>query len=157
MTLPDRAPQREPMSKTRLRLWLKLLKLTRGIEAELRERLRTEFGSTLPRFDVMSALHRRPEGLKMSEISGLLKVSNGNVTGIVDRLVSEGLVLREAMPGDRRAARVRMTRAGREEFVRQAAAHEQWIDTLLDHFDAEAAAEMICRIDETSSDTRREE
>lgn len=154
MTEPDRIPKDEPMSKTRLRLWLKLLKLTRGIESDLRERLRTEFRSTLPRFDVMSALHRRPDGLKMSEISGLLKVSNGNVTGIVDRLVSEGFVLREAMPGDRRAARVRMTQAGREEFARQATAHEQWINALLDHFDAEAAAEMIRRIDETASDAR---
>lgn len=122
----DAAP--EPESKDRLRLWLALLKLNRLIEGDLRERLRLEFGSTLPRFDVISALHRHENGLKMSEISSVLKVSNGNVTGIVDRLVVEGLAIREAVPNDRRVARVRLTTKGREEFARQAAAHENWID-----------------------------
>lgn len=136
-----------PTSKTRLRLWLRLLKLTRGIESELRDKLRREFDSTLPRFDVMSALSRRPDGLKMSEISGLLKVSNGNVTGIVERLAGDGLARREAMPGDRRAARVRLTAEGRAEFARQAAAHEAWIDTVLARFDVATAEDMIRAID----------
>ena len=58
------------LSKERLRLWLRLLKASSAIEAELRRRLRDRHGTTLPRFDVMSALARSPEGLKMSEISG---------------------------------------------------------------------------------------
>ena len=129
MSLTDTA---EPASKSRLRLWLKLLKASNAIEGELRRRLRDEFGSTLPRFDVMSALSRHPDGLKMSEISGLLKVSNGNVTGIVDRLVEDRLALRVAVPGDRRAMKVRLTPAGQESFGTLAAAHETWIDDLLD-------------------------
>jgi DNA-binding MarR family transcriptional regulator len=131
MTVPTAVAATEPASKDRLRLWLRLLKITRLIEADLRERLRLEFASTLPRFDVMAALNRRDKGLKMSEISSVLKVSNGNVTGIVDRLCDEGLALREAVPGDRRAARVRLTLRGGEEFARQAAAHEAWIDAHL--------------------------
>ncbi len=118
-------------SKARLRLWLRMLKSSRGVEAELRERLRREFGSTLPRFDVMAALSRFETGLKMSALSGVLRVSNGNVTGIVDRLAEDGLVVRVQVPGDRRATLVRMTRKGQEEFARQAAAHELWIDELL--------------------------
>ncbi len=137
----------EPLSKTRLRLWLRLLKLSRGIEGELRENLRTEFGSTLPRFDVMAALNRNKDGMKMSAISSALMVSNGNVTGIVDRLVSEGLVIREAVPGDRRAMRVRLTKRGQVEFGQQAAAHEAWIDTLLESFSADNATEMIKCLD----------
>lgn len=132
----------EPDSKSRLRLWLRLLKATRTIEGELRARLRDEFGSTLPRFDVMSALNRYPGGLKMSELSGVLKVSNGNVTGIVDRLVEDGILIREPVPNDRRAARVRLTRDGRKEFARQAAAHENWIDDLLNAVDPDHAAEL---------------
>ncbi len=120
-----------PTSKDSLRLWLRILKLQRGIEAELRERLRTRFGTTLPRFDVMAALHRYRDGLKMSELSHALRVSNGNVTGIIDRLAEDGLVERIPVPGDRRAARVRLTRRGVEEFERQAAAHEQWVHELL--------------------------
>lgn len=119
------------ISKTRLRLWLRLLKVTRRVESELRENLRVEFSTTLPRFDVMAALNRFPKGLKMSELSGVLTVSNGNVTGIVDRLVEDGLVIRSPVPGDRRASLVRLTRRGCEEFARQAVEHEQWIDDLL--------------------------
>lgn len=147
MTPAEPSMHQEPSSKTRLRLWLRLLKLTRGIESELRDNLRRDFGSTLPRFDVMAALSRRPEGLKMSEISGLLKVSNGNVTGIVERLASEGLLVREAMPGDRRAARVRLTAEGAAEFARQAAAHEAWIDARLAKFDTQTAADIVRSID----------
>lgn len=119
------------LAKDRLRLWLRLLKAASGIEAELRRRLRDRYGTTLPRFDVMSALARSPEGLKMSEISDLLKVSNGNVTGIVDRLSEEGLAERQAVPGDRRANLVRLTPAGRVGFADLAAAHEGWIDEML--------------------------
>ncbi|RWF97288.1 MAG: MarR family transcriptional regulator, partial [Mesorhizobium sp.] len=78
--------------KDRLRLWIRLLRASRTIEAELRERLKKEFDTTLPRFDVMAALYRSPEGMLMSDLSRFLLVSNGNITGIVDRLVSEGLV-----------------------------------------------------------------
>ncbi|MEM7259261.1 MAG: MarR family transcriptional regulator, partial [Pseudomonadota bacterium] len=118
----------EPESKTRLRLWLKLLKLSSGIEAELRRRLRDDHSTTLPRFDVLAALSRYRDGLKMSELSGYLKVSNGNVTGIVDRLTEEGLVLRETVPGDKRAQRARLTPKGQKAFNALAAKHESWID-----------------------------
>ena len=90
-------------AKDRVRLWLRLLKVVRGIENDLRDKLRRDHNTTLPRFDVMSALSRHPEGLKMSQISGVLRVSNGNVTGIADRLSDEGLVERIPVPGDRRA------------------------------------------------------
>ncbi|UWQ22689.1 MarR family winged helix-turn-helix transcriptional regulator [Jannaschia sp. W003] len=132
----------EPLSKTRLRLWLRLLKTTHGIEAELRRRLRERHGTTLPRFDVLAALARFPDGLRMSELSDLLRVSNGNVTGIVDRLSEDGLAERIAVPGDRRATRARLTEAGRAAFADLAAAHEAWIDELLEGVDADAAEAM---------------
>lgn len=135
-------PVFEPASKTRLRLWLRLLKASRHVEAQLRERLRVEFGSTLPRFDVMSALYRVGAGLKMSELSGVLKVSNGNVTGIVERLVEDGFALREQVPGDKRAFRAILTSKGREEFERQAAAHERWIDELLGDVEPDRAMRL---------------
>ncbi|MEP1208821.1 MAG: MarR family transcriptional regulator [Rhizobiaceae bacterium] len=121
----------DSLAKTRLRLWLKLLKTTNHIEARLREKLRSEFDTTLPRFDVMAALSRFPNGLKMSQLSGVLKVSNGNVTGIIDRLVVDGFVTRSPVPGDRRAWRVHLTSDGRQEFDRQASAHARWVDDLL--------------------------
>lgn len=132
------------ISKDRLRLWLRLLKASKGIEAELRERFRTEFDTTLPRFDVMAALHRSETGLKMSELSGVLRVSNGNVTGIIDRLVDDGLVVRVPVDSDRRAMTVRLAGRGRERFLQMAARHEVWTNELLGMIEPETIGEL-CR------------
>ncbi len=136
----------EQGSKQRLRLWLRLLAVTRKIEAELRERMRTEFDSTLPRFDVMAALSRHEQGLRMSALSGVLRVSNGNVTGIVDRLAEDGLVMRVPVAGDRRATLVRLTAKGAEVFARQAADHEAWIDGMLAELSPEEARSYAARL-----------
>ncbi|MFK5978248.1 MAG: MarR family transcriptional regulator [Rhizobiaceae bacterium] len=135
--------EQEAEAKTRLRLWLKLLKVSRKVEAELRENLRTNFGTTLPRFDVMSALNRYPKGLRMSELSGVLKVSNGNVTGIVDRLVKGGLIIRSEVPGDRRALKARLTKRGQEDFLLQAKEHEAWIDNILSDISLEEVDQIM--------------
>jgi DNA-binding MarR family transcriptional regulator len=144
---PSKPAPSEPASKDRLRLWLRLLKTTRRIENVLREQLRLEFATTLPRFDVMAALSRTADGLKMSAISGTLRVSNGNVTGIIDRLAADGHVIRVPVPGDRRASLVRLTQKGREEFARQAAAHEAWLDAMLGDLSAPEAADLRRRLD----------
>jgi len=138
---------REPVAKTRLRLWLRFLQSARSIENELRENFRAEFASTLPRFDVMAALSRFRDGLKMSALSAELRVSNGNVTGIVDRLVEDGLLIRLAVPSDRRASLVRLTRKGQQEFKRQALAHERWVNDILRVFSQQDAAELALRLD----------
>lgn len=110
-----------------LKLWLRLLSCTNMLEAEIRTRLRAEFGMTLPRFDLMAQLERNAGGLKMNELSRRLMVSGGNVTGLTDQLEKEGLVARTDNPGDRRTYTVKLTPAGRALFVRMAAAHEQWV------------------------------
>jgi DNA-binding MarR family transcriptional regulator len=133
-------------SKDRLRLWLRLLRLTRHVDGHLRDKLRVDFKTTLPRFDVMAALSRHPEGLKMSQLSGVLRVSNGNVTGIADRLADEGLVERVPVPGDRRAMTLRLTPAGNVEFARQANAHEGWINDMLSGISAADARAMAAQL-----------
>jgi DNA-binding MarR family transcriptional regulator len=133
-------------SKARLRVWLRILKVSRLIERELRERLRVEFDTTLPRFDVMAALHRAEKGLNMSELSGVLRVSNGNVTGIVDRLVADGLIVRAPVEGDRRAMIVRLTAKGRAHFSELAKGHEDWVNELLESVDADVAETLIAQL-----------
>ncbi len=118
-------------SKQRLRLWIRLLRATRFIEGEIRERLRREMDTTLPRFDVMAALSREGAPMTMSELSRYLMVSNGNVTGIIDRLVDDGHVSRIQPEGDRRSSLVALTQSGEDTFVEMAAAHEAWVDELL--------------------------
>lgn len=146
--MTDQAPiaAAEGLSKERLRTWLKILKATRRIEGELRERMRREAGTTLPRFDAMAALHRSEAGLTMSELSAALRVSNGNVTGLVDRLAGEGLARREAVEGDRRASRVRLTPEGRARFAALARRHEAWVDELLAPIGAEGLRVIQTRL-----------
>ena len=125
-----------------LRLWLRLMTCTQLIEREVRARLRERFDTTLPRFDLMSQLWRYPEGLKMNELSRHLMVTGGNVTGIVDPLEQAGLVERMPEPADRRAYRVRLTRAGRKAFAEMARIHEEWIVELLAGFSRKEHAEI---------------
>jgi DNA-binding MarR family transcriptional regulator len=133
----------EAAAKQKLRLWLRLLRASRTIEAELRRRLRLEFGTTLPKFDVMAALARKGAGMTMTEVSRFLMVSNGNVTGLVDRLVAEGLVVRLAHAGDRRATFVRLTPKGAQRFQAMAKAHEGWISELLAEVDREDTDTLV--------------
>lgn len=114
-----------------LRLWLRLLSCTVRIENKIRLRLRREFNTTLPRFDLMAQLERSAGGLRMNELSRRLMVSGGNVTGITDQLEREGLVVRADCPGDRRAFTVKLTDTGLKRFREMAARHEQWIIELL--------------------------
>src|SRR5690349_12283458 len=114
-----------------LRIWLRLLTCTQPIEREVRSRLRHEFATTLPRFDLMAQLERHPEGLKMNELSRLLMVTGGNVTAIVDQLEKEGLVERLDEPADRRAFRIHLTRTGERTFAEMAREHEEWVVGLL--------------------------
>lgn len=148
MTTPPNNLSDTALSKERLKLWLKLLKASRLVEDEVKRRLRNECASTLPRFDVMAALSRAPDGLKMNEISKRLRVSNGNITGIVDKLVEEGLVLRMAVPGDRRAHRVHMTDKGTQVFSEHCLLNEAWIDEIMGGLNHDDVDGMIVRLDQ---------
>ena len=110
-----------------LRLWLRLLTCTQLIEKQIRTELRVQFDTTLPRFDLMAQLERNPDGLKMNDLSRRMMVSGGNVTGITDQLVTEGLVERVVVDGDRRSFRVKLTDKGHASFADMAQQHENWI------------------------------
>ena len=118
------APSEHPEA---LRLWLRLLTCTQLIEKQVRSHLRAQFDTTLPRFDLMAQLERAEGGMKMKELSRRMMVTSGNITGITDQLVAEGLVERMDVEGDRRAYLVRLTPQGREQFNTMARQHEQWI------------------------------
>ena len=110
-----------------LRLWLRMLSCTTLIEDKIRQKLRDEFNTTLPRFDLLAQLEKNPQGLTMGELSKRMMISGGNVTAIVDQLESEGTVIRQIGETDRRSYRVIMTTIGRQSFTRMAQVHEEWI------------------------------
>ncbi len=152
--------QRKIMSittaKLKLRLWLRLLRASRAVEANLRERLRLEFSVTLPQFDVLAALSRKQTGMTMSELSRYLMVSNGNVTGIIDRLVADRMVIRTTKQGDRRTTFVRMTREGAARFVIMARAHETWVAAMLSGLSLSEADQMIDLLTSVEPDKHHE-
>ena len=100
-----------------LRLWLRLLTCTNLIEGEVRSRLRERFDVTLPRFDLMAQLDKAPDGMTLSDVSKRMMVSNGNVTGLVERLVESGHLDRRTSDVDRRVQVIRLTKSGRAEFL----------------------------------------
>ena len=126
-----------------LRLWLRLLACTNLVERPLRTRLRDQFQGSLPRFDLMAQLDRQPGGMKMRELSRRLMVTGGNVTGLTDRLVAEGLVERHDDPSDRRAWTVQLTSEGRRQFRAMARAHEAWVMDLFSGLSAAQQAQLF--------------
>ncbi len=122
-----KAAERPGDHHAELRLWLRLLTCTTLIETEVRRRLRGNFNVTLPRFDVMAQLDKNPGGMTLGELSSRMMVSNGNVTGLVERLVADRLLVRKASPDDRRVQIVSLTPEGRRAFRTMARAHENWI------------------------------
>src|ERR1700751_4465359 len=85
-----RVSERPHDHKAELRLWLRLFTCKTLIEGEVRRRLRETFDVTFPRFDLMAQLDRAPNGMTLGELSGRMMVSHGNVTGLVERLTTEG-------------------------------------------------------------------
>ena len=118
-------------SKESLRTWLRLLSCETVIEQQLRTLLRQNFSVTLPQFDVLSELERAGDPLTMSQLSKELMVSNGNVTGVIDRLEKTGFVKRVRAEHDRRIQFIELTAKGRKEFNRMAGRHERWVAELL--------------------------
>lgn len=125
--MPDLETRAAPDDHHALRLWLRMLTCCNLIESEVRSRLRTEFDTTLPRFDLMAQLQRAPKGMKMGELSRRMMVTNGNITGITDQLEKEGLVMRIKVETDRRSSLLKLTPQGRRLFTRMAREHERWV------------------------------
>lgn len=127
--IPDLETRAVPEDHQSLRLWLRMLTCTNLVENEIRSRLRTEFSTTLPRFDLMAQLLRTPNGMKMSELSRHMMVTNGNITGITDQLEKEGMVERVKVATDRRSSLIRLTAKGKRQFKKMADQHEAWIQS----------------------------
>jgi DNA-binding MarR family transcriptional regulator len=140
-----------------LRLWLRLLTCTTLIEGEVRRRLRDEFDVTLPRFDLMAQLDKAPNGMTLGELSQRMMVSNGNVTGLAERLVEQGLLDRRASATDRRAQIVSLTAEGRRMFRTMARTHEDWIAEIFAGLDASEIDTLMALLAKAKASARKAE
>jgi DNA-binding MarR family transcriptional regulator len=138
-----------------LRLWLRLLTCTTLIEGEVRSRLRERFDVTLPRFDLMAQLDKAPEGMTLSDVSKRMMVSNGNVTGLVERLVESGHLDRRTSDTDRRVQVIRLTKIGRAEFRKMAAEHETWIADLFSELTPKDVRELMRLLAKTKGSAQK--
>ena len=130
-----------------LRLWLRLLSCTMVIEKRVKRGLADQFKTTLPRFDILAALDRAEAGLSMGALGRALLVSNGNITGLVQTLVRDGDVAISTAVGDRRAAVVTLTDAGRAQFQAMAATHHDWIAAAFGGLSKAEIEQMLALLD----------
>jgi len=138
-----------------LRLWLRLLTCTNLIESEIRRRLRDDYDVTLPRFDLMAQLDKAPNGMTLGELSQRMMVSNGNVTGLTERLVEQGLLDRRAAPNDRRAQIVSLTAEGRRTFRAMARTHEDWIAEIFSGLESKDIETLMGLLAKTKTSARK--
>ncbi|MDP3546855.1 MAG: MarR family transcriptional regulator [Phreatobacter sp.] len=138
-----------------LRLWLRLLTCTTMIEREIRRRLAERFQITLPRFDLLAQLDRSPDGMTLGEISRRMMVTNGNVTGLVARIVEQGYVEKRRDTLDGRVHRIAMTEKGHEEFGRMAREHGIWMRELLSGLDPTEREVMMGLLAKTKAGVAR--
>lgn len=130
--MPKAMPRFASKSNEKVNLWVTLSTCHSLIAAELRFRLRNQHSMTLPRYEAMLELSRHEDGLSMGELSRRLMVSNGNITGITDRLVAEGLVSRQQVPNDRRTHFIKLTQKGRKSLDKVSKSYNCWLEDLLD-------------------------
>ena len=138
-----------------LRVWLRLLTCTQLIERRVRSRLRERFATTLPRFDLMAQLYRAPKAMTLGELSQRMMVSNGNVTGLVDRMVEQGLVSRRPSPKDRRAQLVSLTAQGRRFFATMARTNGDWIGDMFAELSQEDIETLLRLLAKTKASARK--
>ncbi len=136
--------------KSSVRLWLQLMKCTKTIEAHISGQFRRRHNQSLARFDVLSQLYRFDgEWLTIGELADLLMASGGNITGLLDRMEKEELVVRRASPSDRRSYQVKMAGEGQKLFNKMTRDHEKWIaDSLADIAmqDEEQLIDLLIRV-----------
>lgn len=142
-------------NKNELRVWLRLLATTKMISQEIRRRLRSEFGATLPQFDLLAQLHREPDGLRLGEISKRTMVTNGNITGLVARLEEDGLIKRETPGDDRRVTVAKLTDKGRSTFTTMARVHAGWLHEMMEDVDEKTFSALITHTDQLQRSVKR--
>lgn len=147
-------PQTGRLDRTAIRVWLRMLSATALIERRTRRRMRETFGITLPRFDLLAQLHRAPEGLTMGELSRRLMVTGGNVTGLTERLVREGLIERRPSSYDRRVQIVRLTPAGERLLASILPVHHAWVQEAFAALDGAEMNTLIALLDRLKTHVR---
>jgi DNA-binding MarR family transcriptional regulator len=93
-----------------------LLHAAHALEERLESAL-ADVGLSLAKYGVVSQLARAGQPLALSELAVRQSCVRSNMTQLIDRLESDGLVRRVDDPADRRSVRAAITRLGEERAV----------------------------------------
>ncbi len=159
LQIVDKKLQHIPREKEGLRLWLRIVSCTQMVEQEIRIMLREKYDTTLPRFELLSALDRVPDGLSMGELSSWLMVTKGNVTGIAERLSEDGFIKRNPTPTDRRSFCVTLTGKGKKLYKEMEQEYEILLDKLFTDVsldDSDTFTGVLAKVKEVVEEIRDE-
>jgi DNA-binding MarR family transcriptional regulator len=113
------------------RAWLEMVRCFMSIERVLLRHFAQEFNSSLPRYDVLTALALTQGGLTMGELASMLMVTKGNITGVVRRLKEDGLVRKVTSKADRRIQSVTISAKGQRLWTAMHADYDSIISDIL--------------------------
>ncbi len=104
------------------------------------------FGLSGAQWGVLRTLHRSEKhgapALRMTELSDRLIIRPASVTGVIDRLVRDGLVKREPLPSDLRVKQIQLTPKGRIAVLRVLEGHDAKIASILGGLSSAEQAEF---------------
>jgi DNA-binding MarR family transcriptional regulator len=129
--------------------WLRIVQVHDRITKRVDSALHRQHGLSLTGFETLRRLAEAPgERATMGELAEALGLSRPGVTSTVNRLVSDGLVTRERVGGDRRLLHARLTPSGRQRFEEAAQTHDQLVAHLLSMLgdDAGAVTDALARV-----------
>ncbi|MCP4301371.1 MAG: MarR family transcriptional regulator [Gammaproteobacteria bacterium] len=120
-----------PKNAHHRRAWLGLVRCFSSIERILMQHFAEKFNSSMPRYDVLTALALTPEGLTMGDLASMLMVTKGNITGVVRRLKADGLVRKATSKVDRRIQSVTISAKGKRLWDAMHADYDKIISEIL--------------------------
>lgn len=120
-----------------------------SLPARLDDALHAE-RTSLPRYEILSVLSRRPNGIRLTELSERALVSKPRATLHVGELVAAGFVERRSDPNDGRASIVTITATGRDVLAQWQPGHRalarQLVIDVLDEDELRSLAAALTKI-----------
>jgi len=140
-------PKREQEA---VRLWIEISRCSGMLQRHMDGQLRKKHHQSMSRFDVLSQLERA-EGKRLSTkvLAGQLLASSGNITRLLDRMINDGLLTRQANAQDRRSVDIAMTEKGLQCFYEMARDHAAWTTKALDDLSLARMRELKDLLQET--------
>jgi DNA-binding MarR family transcriptional regulator len=129
--------------------WLRIVQVHDRITRRVDSALHLQHGLSLTGFETLRRIADAPgERATMGEVADAIGLSRAGVTSTVNRLVAEGLVLRERADGDKRLLHARLTPAGRERVAAAGRTHDDLVSHLLGPLgnDAPVVTDALARV-----------